>query len=151
MQQPHEHIATSAREFVVASVLFKHAVGKRLGLNITDNGCLNYLLIRGSASPAELATYTGLTTGSVTTMLDRLEGLGYIVRRPNPDDRRGLVVEITVAARQAIVPLTKGAQKAQIELMSRYSDDELAMIAQFIHAFAETIQHHAARLERGEQ
>lgn len=149
MQPSHKKVVTSAREFVVASVLFKNAIGKKLGLNITDNGCLNYLLIRGKASPIELAKHSGLTTGSVTTMLDRLERLGYVLRRPNPNDRRGVEVHITQHARDAIMPLTSGAQRAQIELMAQYSDRELNTVSMFIHAFALTIEQHTAELEGG--
>lgn len=150
MQQSHVRVVTSAREFVIASVLFKNIIGKKLGLNITDNGCLNYLLIRGSASPAELAKYSGLTTGSVTTMIDRLEKLGYIFRKPNPKDRRALEIHISDTARNAIIPLTRPAQSAQIDLMKVYTDEELDMIAAFVHAFAQTIKSQASNLENVE-
>src|SRR5688572_18033425 len=74
------------------------AAANHLGINRTDLRCLDVLLERGSASPGALADAVGLTTGSVTTMLDRLEALGYVQRSPDPGDRRRVEVRPTSAA-----------------------------------------------------
>jgi DNA-binding MarR family transcriptional regulator len=47
------------------------------------------------ASPGELAKKHELSSGAMTNRLDRLEEAGLVVRVPNADDRRGIVVEIT--------------------------------------------------------
>ena len=84
----------AAREQGVSSVLFRNALGRTLGLNITESECLSLLSIKGISTPTEIARYTGLTTGSTTTMLDRLEKSGFIQRIPNPKDRRGVLIKI---------------------------------------------------------
>jgi DNA-binding MarR family transcriptional regulator len=51
----------------------------------------------GPSTPGELARFTGLTTGGVTMMLDRLEKAGYLKREPNPRDRRSVLVRLNPA------------------------------------------------------
>ena len=72
-QDLERQVMMAARDQGVSSVLFRNAIGRKLGLSVTDNECLSYLAIKGEATPSELARYTGLTTGSATAMLDRLE------------------------------------------------------------------------------
>ncbi|RMI29696.1 MarR family winged helix-turn-helix transcriptional regulator [Nocardia stercoris] len=51
-------------------------------------------------SPSRLAESLLVTTGTMTNRLDRLEKRGYIRRIPNPEDRRGILVELTDVARE---------------------------------------------------
>ena len=69
----HRRVLMASRENNISSVLFRNAVRSKLGLNITDSECLSFLSIHGVLTPKEISRYTGLTTGSTTTMLDRLE------------------------------------------------------------------------------
>jgi DNA-binding MarR family transcriptional regulator len=85
-------VIRSIQNFGISSVLFRNTIGRKLGLNITDIGCINYLFIKGESTPSELAQYTGLTTGSTTAMLDRLEKVNLVSRKPNLKDRRGVLV-----------------------------------------------------------
>src|SRR5689334_19344681 len=65
----------------------------RFGVNRTDLRALELLGAAGKLAPTALAAAIGFTTGGVTTVLDRLERAGYVRRRPDPDDRRKVVVE----------------------------------------------------------
>jgi DNA-binding MarR family transcriptional regulator len=56
--------------------------------------CINVIDLMGPSTPGELARFTGLTTGGVTVMLDRLEKGGYLKREPNPRDRRSVLVHL---------------------------------------------------------
>src|SRR5581483_10759074 len=62
-----KQVFMAARDQGISSVLFRNAIGRRLGLSITDWECLSFLTIKGVSTPTELAHYTGLTTGSATT------------------------------------------------------------------------------------
>src|SRR3954468_4532803 len=53
------------------------------------------------SSPGELASDLELSSGAMTSRLDRLEQAGYVRRLPDPDDRRGVVVELTEKGRDA--------------------------------------------------
>jgi DNA-binding MarR family transcriptional regulator len=134
-----QQVIHATQEFGIASVLFRNAIGRQLGLNITDIGCLNYLFIKGTSTPTELAHYAGLTTGSATTMIDRLERLQLITRSANPTDRRSLIINIKDGVRERIGPMVSGTQKAQKELLSSYSDTELVAIADFLTRFTNNI------------
>jgi len=142
-------VMMAARENGISSVLFRNATGRRLGLNITDSECLSLLSIRGTSTPTELARHTGLTTGSTTAMLDRLEAAGFIARKPNPDDRRGVLIEIAPHYRELAGPLVVGVQRAHQELLAGYSAEELILIADFLTRFTKNVTDQTAAIENG--
>ncbi len=144
-----QQVMRAARESNISSVLFRNATRRKLGLNITDSECLGYLSIKGVATPTELANYTGLTTGSTTTMLDRLEKAGFIRRKPNPNDKRGVLVEIDEKWTQTAGPLVAGVQAAQAALIASYTAAELATIADFLTRFADNVKASTEKIESG--
>jgi len=119
------------RENNIGAVMFHQAVGQMLGLNVTDMKCLDIIVLRGSASPSELAAVTGLTTGSTTAMLDRLEKRRLIARRPHPTDRRSTTVVLTARAMSRLPSLFASMAKAMEKLVSSYSDAELRILSDF--------------------
>jgi len=143
-----KQVMTAARENGISSVLFRNAIGRRLGLNITDWECLSLLAIRGVSTPTELARYTGLTTGSTTAMLDRLQKARFIRRKPNPRDRRGVLVEIDKRYTERAGPFVAGIQKAQTELIASYTDRELETIADFLTRFTENVKQHTMKVAK---
>jgi DNA-binding MarR family transcriptional regulator len=146
-QNAKRQVVMATQEFGIASVLFRNAIGRKLGLNITDIGCISFLFIRGTSNPTELARYTGLTSGSTTAMLDRLEKANLIKRRPNPNDRRGSLIEIHHRSREKIGPMVAGSQKAQNELLDSYSKKELKAIADFLTRFTENVNQQTRIIE----
>lgn len=144
-----ERVMMAARENGMSAVLFRNAIGRRLGLNITDSECLSLLSIKGISTPKELARHTGLTTGSTTAMLDRLEKAGFVRRRPNPKDRRGLLIEINKKWAETAGPLVSGVQKAHNALIARYNDGELEIIADFLTRFTDNVLEQTKLIEKG--
>jgi DNA-binding MarR family transcriptional regulator len=142
-----KQVFVAARENGISSVLFRNALGRKLGLNITDSECLSLLSIRGTSTPTELARYTGLTTGSTTAMLDRIEKAGFIRRKPNPKDRRGVLVEITEKWSATAGPFVAGVQDAHRALISGYSAEELSVIADFLTRFTGNVLDQTRALE----
>ena len=136
----------AAREQGISSVLLRNAMGRKLGLNIADSECLSLITIKGISTPTELARYTGLTTGSTTAMLDRLEKAKFIRRKPNPKDRRGVLIEINQKWAETAGPLVAGVQKAHNELIASYSDKELETIADFLTRFTENVKEHTEKI-----
>ena len=114
-----------ASEYGISTVLFRHAVGGILGVNLTDMECLALIFFKGLASPTELAQYTGLTSGATTAMLDRLEKAHLIERRPNPHDRRGILIVQTNERREEIGGMFIPLRQAIVKLTSSYSEAEL--------------------------
>ncbi|NUR51121.1 MAG: MarR family transcriptional regulator [Hamadaea sp.] len=106
-------------------------IARLLGLNRTDLRCLDLLLQEGPTAPGRLATQLGLTTGSVTAMLDRMEKSDYISRTPDPSDRRKVVVqarpEIAEQAWQVMLPLIEDSTRS----IAGYSDADLELLLDF--------------------
>ena len=120
------------REYGISTVLFRHAVGERLGVNVTDMECLALIFFKGLATPSELARYTGLTSGATTAMLDRLEKARLIERRPNPQDRRGTLIVLTNERNQEMEAVFAPAREAIEKLNASYSEKELEIIGEYL-------------------
>ena len=143
-----EQVMIAAREHGISSVLFRNAISRKLGLNITESECLSLLSIKGISTPTELSQYTGLTTGSTTAMLDRLEKGKFIRRKPNPKDRRGVLIEINKKWAETAGPLVAGVQKAHKELIASYTDKDLETIADFLTRFTENVKEQIKMIEK---
>jgi DNA-binding MarR family transcriptional regulator len=102
-------------------------------MNPTDLESLDILARHGPITAGRLAELTGLTTGAITGLVDRLESRGYARREPHPTDRRSVLVRPLIDnAERDLAPSYAAMSKAMDELVSRYSDDELAVIADFM-------------------
>ncbi|WP_448618088.1 MarR family winged helix-turn-helix transcriptional regulator [Geodermatophilus sp. URMC 65] len=88
VERGRAYLARIARRYSTATVLYHHAVAERLGLGPSDHKCLDLLLQHGELTGSRLAAMTGLTTGAVTGVVNRLEAAGFLRRRPDPDDGR---------------------------------------------------------------
>jgi DNA-binding MarR family transcriptional regulator len=124
-------VVTDSRENGISYTLFRNAVGKNLGLNTTDFESLDLIFYRGVTTPTELSKYTGLSSGSTTTMIDRLERSGLVKRQSNPNDRRGTLVIINTEAAHKIRPLFTSVRVAQNNLLASYSDQELKVLSDY--------------------
>jgi DNA-binding MarR family transcriptional regulator len=129
-----KQVNMSAREYGISTVLFRHAVGDSLGVNVTDMECLALIFFKGLSTPSELARYTGLTSGATTTMLDRLEKAHLIERRPNPQDRRGTLIVLTNERTEEVGAIFASAREAIDKLTSSYSESELETIADYFRS-----------------
>lgn len=78
-----------------ATNLFDERVDEFLGINRTDGRCLDIISRHGRVSAGQLANESGLTTGAVTAVLDRLEAVGYALRTRDSLDRRKIWVQCT--------------------------------------------------------
>jgi DNA-binding MarR family transcriptional regulator len=127
----------AVREYGIHLTLFRNAMSEWAGLNVTDMECLRLLFLKGIATPSELARHTGLTSGATTAMLDRLEKVGLIERRPNPNDRRGTLITPAESAAAKAASWFESARNAQDELISSYSESELEIIADVFERFTQ--------------
>jgi DNA-binding MarR family transcriptional regulator len=126
----------AVRDYGVQLTQFQRAMTEWAGLNATDMECLRLLFLKGIATPSELARHTGLTSGATTAMLDRLEKAGLIERRPNPNDRRGILIAPTKSSSKKVASWFESARDAQDKLISSYSESELEIISDVFERFA---------------
>ena len=123
-------ISDKFREMPTETIMFHQAVADVLGLHITDHKCLDLIDHFGAMPAGRLAELTGLTTGAVTGIIDRLEESGYVRRTNDPKDRRRTIVEPTINKKlekkieMLFIPLRNRMHK----LLSSYSDSELAFL-----------------------
>ncbi|MFI7130025.1 MarR family winged helix-turn-helix transcriptional regulator [Nonomuraea sp. NPDC050153] len=140
-------VVTESRRHYAAYVLFNQALADHLGLHPTDLQCVSLLdLESGPVSTGEIATLTGLTPGSASRLVDRLEKAGFVVRRADPDDRRRALVALAPDARTRIAAAWDVPGDAFGEVLDRYDDDELAIIADYLGRAIDVGQEQARRL-----
>lgn len=110
-----------------------------IGVNPTDLQCIQ-LLQRGPLTAGDLARRTGLTTASITTVIDRLERAGFVARRSDPTDRRRVVVELeTERAHSTVAPVFRPVIEAWRVLMAGYDERDLLLIADFLDKVEQAI------------
>jgi DNA-binding MarR family transcriptional regulator len=119
------------REASGMGVLFSQAVAERLGINSTDLECLDLVLMQGPMTAGSLARLSGLTSGAITGVIDRLERAGLARREADPADRRKVLVAPAPQAETRAVPLGAPMEKAMIRVLDAYSDAELALFINF--------------------
>ena len=135
------------RETSAQSVLFSQAVADRVGMNPTDLESLDILARHGPMTAGRLAELTGLTTGAITGLIDRLERRGYARRERHPTDRRSVIIKpLTEKAERDLGPAYVAMSTAMDELTSRYGDDDLAVILDFMTRAAAITAGQIARL-----
>jgi DNA-binding MarR family transcriptional regulator len=87
------NIIDRLREMSTETIMFHQIVADELGLYITDHKCMDIIHRFGAMPAGRLGELTGLTTGAITGMIDRLEKAGYVRRANDPKDRRKTIVE----------------------------------------------------------
>ncbi|HEY3944851.1 MAG TPA: MarR family transcriptional regulator [Solirubrobacteraceae bacterium] len=120
------------------------AVTELFGVNRTDSRCLDILEQHGRMTAGHLAALSGLSTGAVTAVVDRLERAGYAQRVPDPSDRRRVLVELTERAQTLIWELMgRPLREAARPVMEAYSDAELELLLEFHRQAREFQERHA--------
>ena len=122
------------------------AAAERLRVNRTDLRCMSVLFLGGPTTAKNLAAATRLTPGAFTTALDRLERAGYARRVPDEQDRRRVNVELTNKALDAIREVWGPVEEEGRQILSRYTDDELTVILEFLQRSIDLQIRHTTRI-----
>lgn len=131
-----------------ATNLFDERLGEFLGINNTDGRCLDIIARIGRLSAGQLANLSGLTTGAVTAVIDRLEAAGYVARVRDPLDRRKVWVEPTAHVLK-LVDIIFGVYDVLGPVMTRhFSDAQLDGILAFLRMGTRINQELAASLRQ---
>lgn len=121
-----------AREQAQWTVLFSEAAAGLLGIRATDLRYLDAVRREGPLTAGRLAELTGLTTGAVTGVIDRLERAGYVARQQDRADRRRVIVRLVPERMRDVGAVFGPSQQAWAERFAAYTDDELRFIAAFM-------------------
>jgi DNA-binding MarR family transcriptional regulator len=140
-------VLREVRRMTAQSVLIGEAVSARIGLSSSDLECLDLALLSGGATAGEFAKATGLSTGAITGVIDRLERAGYVRREKDPTDRRKVIVRARSDMTHRIAPLYRSLQREMTALWSRYNDEQLALILDFLARSCDLAVQEIAKLQ----
>jgi DNA-binding MarR family transcriptional regulator len=124
-----EAVELKMKEISGLNILYSQTVAARLGVNSTDLECLELVAFGSEVTAGALAKRTGLTTGSITTAIDRLERAGFVQRGRDNSDRRKVVVSATPAARLQDELSAAPMREVIGQVLERYENSELAFLA----------------------
>jgi DNA-binding MarR family transcriptional regulator len=147
-RQVFEELIDEVRRSQSATARFDQAVADALGINRTDMRCLDALQREGRLSAGALAEQTGLTTGAMTTALDRLERAGYARRVRDDGDRRRVFVEVSDHALTRAGAYYGEHAELSERLYERYTREQLELLLGFVREGRVFNEQHAARVEQ---
>jgi DNA-binding MarR family transcriptional regulator len=122
------------RQFTVLGASFFRAAAARIGMTVTDLQVMDILESTGPSTAGQLADLSGLTTGAITGMLNRLEEARLVRRERDPNDGRRVIVRLERGKDEIhkIGPIFDSLGKAWDELASDYDDEHIAFLVEFL-------------------
>jgi DNA-binding MarR family transcriptional regulator len=126
-------VEMAVRNLIANAILFNHQVAQRVGLGASDAQFMHLLQLHGPLTPGRLAELSGLTTGTVTGVLDRLGATGFVRRERDESDRRKVIVKLNEERLwSAMAPLYAGQADSLAAVAGAYDAEQLEVIADFL-------------------
>ena len=129
-----DHVVLEIRKFIAAAIFFNAQTAEKAGLGLTDMQMLHMLQLYGPSTPGRLGIWTGLSSGGVTVALDRLEKAGYVRRKPNPADRRSLLITLIPARMRKLASLYEEVESETRRLLATLPEGDLEAVIRFCEA-----------------
>jgi DNA-binding MarR family transcriptional regulator len=126
-----QELEEAMRRTSAQGVLFGQTVANVAGISGSDLDCMDFLNLEGRMTAGRLAELTGLTTGAITGVIDRLEKAGFVRRERDEADRRKVFIMIVPENVAKIGRLYVPMQEAMHKVWSTYSDAELQLLLRF--------------------
>src|SRR5437764_14717513 len=126
-----EELEHAVRKSSALGVIFGQTVANRVGISSSDLECLDFLNIEGRVTAGRLAELTGLTTGAITGVVDRLEKAGLVRRERDEADRRKVFIAIVPENVAKVGRFYEHLQRGMVKLWESYSDAELRLLLEF--------------------
>jgi DNA-binding MarR family transcriptional regulator len=120
-------------------VIFGQTVANRAGISASDLECLDFLNLEGRVTAGRLAEVTGLTTGAITGVVDRLEQAGLVRRERDDNDRRKVFIATVPENIAKVGRFYEHMQQAMLKLWETYSEAELRLLLRFATQGYETM------------
>ena len=121
----------AVRKSSALGVIFGQTVANKVGMSSSDLECLDFLNLEGRVTAGRLAEVTGLTTGAITGVVDRLEKAGFVRRERDESDRRKVFIAIVPENTAKIGRFYEHMQRAILKDWEAYSDAELRLLLRF--------------------
>lgn len=136
------------REMSTQTVFLHQAIAQSAGLNATDTKCIDLILRcqEEQVTAGWLSQQSGLTTGAITHILDRLEKRRYIRRVRDTHDRRRVFIVANRARLKPLEPKYEAIGRAFMAVLEQFSDDELQLICNYLEKTSEISRHELLKL-----
>lgn len=127
-------------------MLVHQAVAERLGLNIIDLRCLRLAQEADEPTAGYLATTTGLTTGTITGVLDRLEKARFVRRERDTEDRRKVMVKVLPGGVQKVERIMAALSEDMNKALQDFTEEELKAVVKFFEVTSGAVARHLERI-----
>ena len=134
------------RKSTAESMFLLQAVAERSGMNLTDLQCITILTSTGPITAGRLADEMGLTTGSVTGVIDRMERAGYVRRERDQNDARRVIVRPVSEKLERAAGFLGSQDRVLEELMSDYEERDLALFLDLMRKSNDMTREETARI-----
>jgi DNA-binding MarR family transcriptional regulator len=137
------------RDLATAVIAFHEAGARRVGMTAAERKCAGMIAELTECTPKQLADMSGLSTGAITGIVDRLERAGYAKREPNPHDRRSVIIRARNTERLAkeTLPIFASLTEAMTALADRYSPEQRALILKHLQDTISILREQTAKVE----
>jgi DNA-binding MarR family transcriptional regulator len=127
-----EQLEHAVRRSSALGAIFSQTVADRAGISSSDLECLDFLNLEGRVTAGRLAKVTGLTTGAITGVVDRLEKARLVRRERDDSDRRKVFIAPVPENIARIGRFYEHMQRAVLKDWESYSDAELRLLLRFM-------------------
>jgi DNA-binding MarR family transcriptional regulator len=139
-----DQLAARVRKVVGATEIYRRAVAESLGVSDIELITLSELWYHGARTPSALAERIGLTSPSVTALVDRLEHAGLAARHRHPVDRRSVLVELTTIGATTLGTMFNMFSSDVADAVQIEAPEHIAVFNQLVDQIAEALLARAA-------
>lgn len=150
-QDQQERLTILMRGLGSRTVLYQQNVAITLGLNNNDFLFIDILHEKGPVTAGELSKLTGLSTGSVTALTDRLEKCGFVRRQHDMSDRRKVIIVPLYENKEQVRKTYNSLHAEMTKLAASYTDEELELITQYLGKASIILEEQILHLHSNEQ
>jgi DNA-binding MarR family transcriptional regulator len=126
-----QELENAMRKASSQGAMFAKTVADRAGISSSDMDCIDFVNIEGRMTAGRLAELTGLTTGAITGVVDRLEKAGFVRRERDEGDRRKVFIVPVEARMMEIGRFYALLQRAMQKQAEGYTDAELKLLVRY--------------------
>jgi DNA-binding MarR family transcriptional regulator len=141
-----EDVLRAIRSIILAAERLRQNQAATHDVGVSELLALGHLYYDGELTPGDLGARLGLSSGTMTALVDRLESAGYAARTPNPDDRRSQFVRISAAGSATMGSLYAGFARSMHATLAEMPGSTRHALVDALFALAADIDSYAASL-----
>jgi DNA-binding MarR family transcriptional regulator len=126
-----QELENAMRKASSQGAMFAKTVADRAGISSADMDCIDFVNLEGRMTAGKLAELTGLTTGAITGVVDRLEKAGFVRRERDEMDRRKVFIVPVEERMMEIGRFFEFLKRAMDKLCEGYTDAELKVLLRY--------------------